>query len=282
MTALFQRAYALEVGDVRVTALDVAFDVRRNLSKDPNTADITIRNLSESHRAEIQAKKDATVSLWAGYRQPRNTVIFGDSQNFSNTLSLIYKGDLREVWTEKNTITRVTSGDAERKKRGSRVQRSFRKGSPIKPAIEACAKAMGIGLGNLAKVRDLKFKSGSTFPKGTAVSGSAADELEKLLRSAELTYSVQSDNLQVLGPKQTLEGDTVVLSPDSGLLGAPSVSSDGTVRAQTLMIPDLVPGRRVEFRSKAVQGDAKVQTAAYSGDTASEQWFITIECTRFS
>ena len=283
MTALFRRDYVLEVADLRITALDIAFDVLRNLSKEPNTADIRIRNLNEDHRARLQAARSATVALWAGYRRPRNTIVFGDSDDFSDTLSIIYKGELREVWTEQNTLTRVTSGDGERKQRRARVQKSLRKGSLLKPAIEACVDALGVGVGNLASVVGLELKgSGKTFPKGTAVSGQAAEELDKLLKSAGLTYSIQNGTLQVLRPKQTLDGATVVLSPDTGMLGSPSVSSDGTIRARTLIIPDLVPGRRVEFRSEAVKGDAKVLTARYTGDTAAQQWSIAIECRRLS
>ena len=70
----------------------------------------------------------------------------------------------------------------------------------------------------------------------------------------------------------------IVLSPETGLLSAPEKSSKGIVSANCLIVPDLLPGRKVQFRNTTVSGFFRIETAKYSGATFGQQWMASLEC----
>ena len=277
MPALFKRAYRLTIEHLLIEKLDIDFKVTRSLKKDPNTAEINVRNLAENNRREVEEKKLAAVTLAAGYERSPGTP---EQEGFAET-SLIFAGDLRTAHTlreDADLVTKVSSGDGEKRHRKARIKKSYVPGTKIKQAIEDLVKAMGLGLGNLKALGNVEFpKAGAVFPNGTVVSGNVAAELEGLLRSAGLTYSIQNGAVQILTRRRALSGEAIVLSPTSGLIGTPSVASDGIARARTLMIPDIFPGRVVQFRTERVTGFFRINKAEYTGNTASIEWYIDTE-----
>ena len=286
MVALFKRDLALTVDTLRITNLDASFKVKRTLGREPNTAEVNIRNLNGTNQAALEEKEEVRVVIEAGYSQPANAIIFGVNNTFASGRSVIFNGDLREVRTERegaDLVTRLSSGDGERRRRRARINRSFGRGTNLRTVVEACAEAMGVGLGNLNRITNPEFPgAGAVFPNGTTASGSVADILGEILQSAGFTYSIQDGNLQILARRTALENTTIILSSETGMVDTPSISSDGIMRARTLMIPDLFPGRKVEFRGERVTGFAFVKVADYTGDTASADWFIDVECERLS
>lgn len=277
MPALFKRAYRLVIDKLLIEKLDIDFKVTRSLKKDPNTAEINVRNLAENNRREVEEKKIAAVTLAAGYERSPGTP---EQEGFAET-SLIFVGDLRTAHTlreDADLITKVSSGDGEKQNKQARINKSYAPGTSVNKIIEDLVRAMGLGLGNLKSLGKIRFpNAGDTFPNGTVVSGNVGLQLHLLLRSAGLEYSIQNGAIQILARRTPLRGQAVVLSPTSGLIGTPSVASDGIARARTLIIPDLFPGRTVQFRTERVTGFFRVNKAEYTGNTASIEWYTDIE-----
>lgn len=284
---LFGRRYRLRVENTLITDLDINFTIERTLKRQPNTAEINVINLSPDSRAAIEEKGTASVTLEAGYK---------------DRISLIFSGDLRDVHTERDgatIITKISSGDGEKKHRTARVNKSYAPGTTIKKVIRDCAQAMGVGVGNLNALGSVEFpKAGATFPTGTTLSGYVSDELYAILRSAGLEYSIQDGKLQIVTRGKALNDEAIILAPDTGLTGSASVGSDGILHATCLMIPDLIPGRMVKVRStqafenilsiqsrgkgrrhlEGFAGVFRAQKCTYSGDTtASDNWGIAIQ-----
>ncbi len=275
--ALFKRAYRCTVDTVQISELDCSFKVVRDLkAKSPNTAEIEIRNLSEAHRRQMEQNKTVRVHLEAGYQKPD-----GAAPAEFSTMSLIYAGDLRQVgttWEGPTSITKISTGDGEAKHRKARVKRSYGPGTSIKKVIQDLAAALGVGAGNLSKLGAAEFaKVGAVFSGGTVTSGSAADELDRLLTSAGYEYSIQDGNLQILPRGQALAGKAVVLSAASGLIGSPHITSDGVLHGKCLMVPDVFPGRLIEMRSKGVVGFFRLSRCEYTGDMDGTEWGIEFE-----
>lgn len=287
MTTLFERRYRLRVNKIEITGLDIGFNIRRTLKPEPNTAEIQIYNLSPDSRAQIEENRTANVTLEAGYKED---------------ISLIYSGELRDVKTERegaSIITTISSGDGEKKKRRKRVSKGYAPGTTIKQVVKDCAAAMGVGAGNVDRLGKVEFpRAGATYPNGTVLDGNAAEQLEAILRSAGLEYSIQDGQLQIVPRRQALNDKAVVLSPSSGLVGTASVSSDGHLHCNALMIPDIFPGRRLKVVSALVDKDVgniqsrgsgrkhlegfsgifRAQTCEYTGDTSNpDDWNIAIE-----
>lgn len=296
MSELFRRSYRLVINDVAIERLSIAFDIERTLKKQPNTAAIRVHNLNSDNRQKIEERGKATVVLEAGYEVPEGV----ESKGFAPR-SLIYKGDLREVHTEPegaDLVTIMESGDGEEKHRKARVQKNFGPGTRLIDVLRACANAMGVGLGNLSAIKSAEFpKVGAVFPCGTTLSGSAAQELDGILRSAGLEYSIQNGALQIQTRRQAIKGTAVSLTPETGLVGQASITSDLTLHAECLMIPDIFPGRRIKVQSSKLFQDVlniqsrgrgtkylegftgffRVNKAKYIGDSFGNEWNIKIE-----
>ncbi len=280
MTRLIQRDYRLVIDELDVTGLDITFDVTRTLKKTDNTAEIDIFNLRADHRKQIEDQPFPRVILEAGYKRSPT------DPDKSAPMSVIFNGLLRDTNSRREPtgdwITTISSRDgrAQRKKgeRQGRIARSFPPGTSITKVVQECARAMGVGVGNLASLRSVEFpRAGAIYSCGTVLSGDAANELDGILRSAGLEYSIQNGVLQILSRAQALNNLAVVLTPETGLLGSPSISSSGVASGECLLIPDLFPGRKIEIRSASVLGFFVMTHCKYRGDTRDNDWTIGFE-----
>lgn len=269
---LFDRSYRLQVEDLLITQLHVTFEVKRSLSaKVANSAEVSVFNLSGEHRKKLQALQNVFVSLEAGF----------DGHN-----SLIFRGDLREAWSHRegvNWITEVSSASAIVKRKKARVNTAFPAGTSVSAVIEHCAEALQVGMGNTDK-QALRAKlwnvSPPTFVTGYVASGDAVSQLDRVCRSCGLEWSIQDNQLQLLERGKALQEDGIILAPDSGLLESPELGKGGVVRCKTLMIPGLYPGRRVELRTRHVQGVYRIETTHHRGGfDAGDDWGCELELT---
>ena len=77
---------------------------------------------------------------------------------------------------------------------------------------------------------------------------------------------------------RALLGTSVVLSPQTGLIGSPEKGTKNTIKMRSLIIPDLVPGRQVILKSRHMSGNFRVERAEFKGDTASNDWYVDLTC----
>lgn len=263
MTDLFLRDYRLQVGDVVITDLDIEFDVKTHLGRKPNTATIRVYNLNTDNRAKLEAEaRSIGVELKAGYK--------------STSVGTIFTGDVSSAVSERapgGWVTPVEAGDGRRASRTSRVAQSHAAGSRVADIIRGVASSLNIGSGNTERV--LSQIAGSTSGPRT-VHGNAATQLDRLVSSEGLEWSIQRGNLQFLQRGRALTGSAVVLSPDSGLIGSPSVDKNGLVSCKCNIIPDVFPGRRIKLESASINAEFRVETANYKGSTFGPDWSISL------
>lgn len=266
MTALFRRRYALVVGDIEVTGLDVAFSVERTLDRSPNRASVRVWNLSRERRDALERMDGVRVRLEAGYE---------------SGVAVIFDGTLDRAHSEKSGadwVTEVRSGDGARALRSARVSQSYRTDASLRSLLEHCAGALGVGLGNAAEAfATAQSPAGSVLRQGAAVSGRADDVLTHLCEAAGLEWSVQGGVLQVLAQRRALQRQAVRLAPETGLVGSPSVDSRGRLKAEALLIPELEPGRLVVVSSAHVEGTWRLSKVSYVGESSGSQWGASIE-----
>lgn len=261
---LFRRAWRVSVGAQGFDDFDFEFKVVRELASKPNTCELKLYNLAESTRGRI-ASGDL-VRLEAGY---------------TTGLTLLFSGDVRRVSSKTEGTDRVTTveaGDGEHAINRARVLRSFGPSTTIDTVVAALAEAAGVGVGNAREAllgAGLGRASGG-YPQGTVVDASVAEELTRVCASAGFEWSIQDGVLQLLRRGSALDRLAVVLSADTGLLEA-STNKSGKLSAKALLIPDLVPGRKVDLRSPNARGVFRVTKAEYSGATQGDEWTAAIE-----
>jgi len=280
LTTLFNRSVKLVIASpleeslssvsgqtIEIVDLRVLFKITKDLSKDPNKAEIKVYNLSAKTRASLFGKS-AKVLLHAGYE---------------DAIEQIFVGDVRFIESKQEGVDWVTSfqcGDGERAVKFSRIGTSFGAGTPIGTVINTIASAAKIDVGNLASVAD---QIPGQYTQGYAGYGKAIKELDKILKSAGYELSIQDGALQALKPDETTTEEILELTPDSGLIGSPEMGSAGkkgskpVLKAKALLQPVLKPGKRVSLKSRQYSGIFKVIKVEHDGDTAGGNWFSDLE-----
>lgn len=271
----FDRRATVTVDTIRFDSLDCAFKVRKTLKPEPNTLELTIWNLNEDHRNQLEAlaprgKGPATKGIGcqieAGYLEGT---------------ALIWSGDLRTaevMFDGPDILTVLSSGDGEKAWQHAREHVAYGPKTPIQTAIRAMARSLGVGEGNLSQVAArMKIAGSAVFPTGKVVSGSVSRELVNLARSADLEVSIQDGALLFLDRGQAAEGQALVISSETGMIDSPTIDNEGVMRVRILMTPDFRVGHRVIVKSRRVNGAFRAEVGEWTGDRSGNDWYIDIE-----
>jgi hypothetical protein len=301
-TRLFHRAWTIQVDTLDVSNLDFEFEVLATLKPEPNKASLTLYNLNQDHRQQL---------LKRNRPNPNSNKLVGVSAQieagYIDNTSVIFSGDLNEVGGQRQLVDRkltLTGQDGGRAYREAQVDVTFAKQTPISSVLQQLASALGVGLGNAANFEAGAQIAGlgSTLPAQMTFSGNAARALTRLLSSMNLTWSIQRGALQVLQKGKPLDLGAIKLSVDSGLVGSPEAAIDSTVslgnpqqfapgaagapvkapkakpkdpsilKVVSLLIPGLVPGRKIDIESEDYSGGYAVQECRYRGQSWSAIW----------
>jgi hypothetical protein len=292
---LHSRRCVVTVDTLRVSGLRTAFKVKKTASKDPNCLELSVTNLSDATRAAMR-KTGARVILEAGYTETLGTIFTGDAR----TIDHVRQG---ADW-----VTKITGGDGEVAYQNSRVSESFAPGTTVADVLRFYAKKMGINVGNaLDKASSLRTPL-SQFQSGFATMGKTSAELDKLLRSLGLTWSIQDGALQVLAHNEVLDrNQAVVLSPRTGMIGSPehghAIAARGApldpeqaaeeqslgqqqpkkvLKVKSLLQPVLKPGVRVQIQSEGTHGFFRANAVEHTGDTGGGDWYSEVELAALS
>jgi hypothetical protein len=278
MGELFGRSYKLTVSLLGIPGfmidssisdppLDIAFNVVRTLTREPNTANITVFNLSPVNRSNLEVLEDAQVELEAGY---------------GNKNGLIFKGDceVNNVHTFPDWQSVFEADDGGKAIRFDRVNLSFAPGTTLATVINKVAAEARVGIGNAALAAlqgNLVDSGGKSFLNGITVSGNLAKQMNRLTKSSGLEWSIQNDTLQLLVNGQPLPQEAVLLNSDTGLVGAPSVGNKGEVTFRSLLNKDIVPGGLVQLASQKLTGLFVCRKCTYIGASLGQDWYVDVE-----
>lgn len=272
-TLLWQRVAVLTIDTIEIKDLRFVFTVDASIKPQPNKASISVFNLNPDHRAQIEELRSAPVRLDVGYLEGTQTV---------------FLGDLRTCPSSKDGpdwVTTVESGDGEKAIRTARVNVSAAKGTSTDKILKDVATAIGVLPGNLEdaakKIKSAFPGSGSIFPTGTILTGSAAREMTNICRSLNLEWSVQKGALQILERGKALEKSAVLLSSTTGMIGSPTVDNKGVLSVSSLMNPEIFPGRLLVLEALRLQGQYRIEECHYAGDTHGAQWQVDVKGKRY-
>jgi hypothetical protein len=273
---LFNRDLTLNVGGIEIRIRDpnssearptlrVSFEVKAS-RQSYNTCQLTIYNLNEQRRAQLQ-EKNVQTSLLAGYIDNTSQIFSGELQRASS----IHDGT--------DWITTIRSGDGVRQSKSARMSKSFQ--GPIDPGkvLEAVAKELGVGLGNVKqKAAENGIRAAlKEFSNGFVAHGKVEKVLRRVTKSMGYSYSIQDGQIVLLGPNETVPGTAVLLSAATGLIGSPEPGEKGITKARSLLLPDMLPGRKVKIESGSINGFFRVEKVTMTGDTWETDWYSETE-----
>lgn len=269
---------------IELSDLDFEFSVKKSLGKEPNTAEISVYNLSEQSRAALQSRS-LRVTLQAGYQDTVATIFVGDSRDIDSTLD-------GSDW-----VTTIQLGDGERGYRWGHVNESFREGVSVIDVVRKLADRMQL---DSTAVSDLAALRGKQYVSGYTAYGRSARELDRILKGYGLEWSIQDGKLQILQPDTATTETLVELSRTSGMLGAPTLNTpEGasrvlnpftasvetrrgkgkpTLKVKSLLQPEIRPGRRITVDSvTGIKGTFRVTAIEHRGQTWGGPWETQIE-----
>ena len=286
---LFGRKWSVQIVRTDYTGLDMSFSVVKTTRPEPNTCELRLYNLSEASRAELE--ETPLVKIPAKGKGPAKHQHEGIpvriTAGYEEADSLIWSGDLRTVESThvgSDWVTTLTSGDGEQAYHRARVNMSFGPGTPVSMVIKKLAENLGVGAGNV----DLVAARLAMFPRvrdladhGLVLSGSAAERLTAWCQSLGFEWSIQDGALQFVERGKPMIGRVVLLGKETGMVGTPSIDQEGLLTVQMLMIPGVLPGSVFVMNANRIQGNFRIETATYEGDTSGEPWTITVEAKRY-
>ena len=266
-------------GGVERASLDCSFEVTKSTKREPNTATCKIWNLSPEHRRQLDRTSRLALTIEAGYVDSTSLLFSGDVRVAQSGPGVerrrkADKTKMRGVRDSVDIVTEIEAEDGGNSYRTATVQRSFARGTPVTAVLRAAVEAMGIGEGNLYELGlDASLGDVGMYENGTVLAGQAHREVDRIVRSCGLTWSVQNGALQLKRGRNALATSAVRLSPSTGLVGSPSMDADGFVEAVSLLNGSLYPGRPVVLASRDIEGSFQVKRVRHAGETTGQEWY---------
>ncbi len=264
-----------EIGEGSPMPLHISFSLEKADVQSPNTAKISLWNLSPTHLATLN-RKDCVVTLKAGY---------------GSSMPLIFTGTVTNVETEADgadTRTDLEVLDGRKELRDTYVTLSYLSTINSKKVIESVAGEMGLPVvfSEQAQFIDL--------PDYSFV-GPGKDTLDRICNTNKLVWSIQNGILQVRGPNEPINMRAFLLSPKTGLVDVPKKltkgeknSGNATANSQEnknqtgweityLLNAAIGVNDYVKLESKKASGVFRVSKIKIEGDNFGERWICTAE-----
>ena len=249
--------FEIGVGD---RPLHIAFSVEKADTDSPNTAKVSIWNLSDEHLAELN-KPDCVIALRAGYGTVM-PLIFSGVVTFAKT-----KADGSDAVTEAELVdTRIELRD-------TYVSVSYVGSVSCKTLIDDTAAQMGIAVSYAYNA------SFAEIPGGYSYIGPAREVLTKACETSGLVWSINNGVLQVKRPDDTMSREVYELSAETGLIGIPErvqlSDDDGGSSGwdvEYLMNGAINVDDYVYLNSRYVKGYFRVYSVTMEGDNIDGSW----------
>lgn len=243
-----------------VTDLRIQFKITRGLTKAPNQCDVTIHNLKEDTRHDLQ--RPLSVRVDAGYDGVQHQLFIGDlrfgmsEQDGPSWKSLLQVGDGARTYAH------------------ARVNKAYKGNTTYRQVITDAASAMGFAVPPaLASNSDLDRE----FNTGVAQRGPAREELTRLLSVFGLHWSIQDGVLQVLTDDQLANNDVLPVDKKHGMIGSPSYGTPPRsgkpphMHVKMLLRPEIFPGCLIQLTSRDKNGKFRVERVVHDGDTRTRE-----------
>lgn len=140
-------------------------------------------------------------------------------------------------------------------------------------------------MADLAKTMGFVFENNgvSVMLTDRTFNGTAMTQVRECAQAAQINYTVDRGKLAIWPRSGYRAGDVIKVSPETGMVGYPSFSSQGIV-VTTLFNPDIQLGRNIEVTSDLTVACGKWNVYSVShvleSETPNGQWFTQVACYR--
>ena len=250
MTVLYDRTVSLRVAGLTIDGgLRIYFEIERRTDSTQVKGGIDIYNLSKTHEERIY-ERGVAISLSAGYPQ---------------TQAIIFEGVAQRVERVREGLSRITKikiGDKAREPDTLSGVMTITLNGPetVRNIAGLIAKEIGLPLGPVDAIPE------DAVMINYARSGSAERALTALLERVECTWFEADGLIRINRRKETQpDAPAFTLSPETGLVGSPSVTEEGA-ECRMFLNPLIAIGSAVTLESDVLKGRWKVVSVRHTGD----------------
>lgn len=269
-----------------VENLRVHFEVSKTVESAPNVAVIKIFNLSPINEAKIKNEFDE-VLLNAGYE---------------GALRLVFRGNIKHVYRYRDKsdyITEIEAGDGDKDFRSATMNETLAAGTTNAQLVDRAVGSFKTTGGTTKGAVQINDRARL---RGKVISGNTRDVLHDVAREAGANWSIQDGQLVIVKANGVLPDEAIVITADTGMLGAPEINDKG-IAVKCLLNPQLrvngaikldnngikakrqkaqALGKKQEDQKEPVRLDPdgiyKVLKITHKGDTRGQDWVSEIEC----
>lgn len=259
---------------IEIDSGKIRFEVTKsNIAKD-NNGKIEIYNLSSDTRKLI-SESDGIVTISAGYIKNNGLIEIGQGDI---TKTLINK-DKTEV------VTEVYIAEGIKKIKHNPVAISYARNATLGEILSSLSSQTGFSF------KQIDTDSAISAQSGYADIGSLDAVLDNLALKYDFAWSVQNGVITIKGNKSVSRSETLVLSPESGLILNPEsvkkisrklkkIKEDESIftnRITALLQPQLEVHDIIEVQSETLNGRFRINKIIHSGDTRGNEWYSNLE-----
>ena len=262
MAEFWQHKVEATIAGIRISDPKIQFSIKRESDSTPPSGFVSIFNLSVDTERQIH-ERGKTIILNGGY---------------GNNLGLLFDGAVQKVERERIKLSRITTikiaGKVVEKETLSGVtNRSYNGDIPVRQIVTDIA-------------TDINMKTGplNLIPADAVIhnwhyTGRASNALTIAIRDHGLTWYEDDGVIRVNKPgrnTQQADAETVSISEENGLIGAPSVTDQG-VRIRCLLRPTVRIGHIVNLKSLATTGRFKIVAIHHVGDNWTGSFYSELD-----
>ncbi len=237
-----------------VKGVKITFNVEKQISTEPNVANIEMYNLPNTISSKINFRRDidkrdfgGKVTIWAGYKTREKTIFTG----------VIVGAITIKSGTE--FITTVSARNIFYVLREKKIEKTVAAGDKKWEVIVSILK----GIGATIEERSIEFikkrlvgkdKKPAVYKKAYTFFGTAGDMIENinagLLDRIAIYFDDAGVSFNPIGV--TIDMPEIKYSPNTGLIGTPEPTERG-VNFKTQLDPDLIVNAPIRLTSKTIQ-----------------------------
>lgn len=264
-----------------LSGLHIKFATHKGDIETPNSAEITVYNLSPETVARLKGEFKRVV-LSAGYK---------------TNAGIIFDGTIRQVRSLRSgadSWVEIIAADGDRAYNFATVNCTLAAGARPADQVAACGAAMDAKGTATGYIPDL---GGQALPRGKVMYGMARSYMRDVADTTDTTWSIQDGKMQMVPAAAYLPGEAVVLTASTGLVGSPEQTNEG-IKVRCLLNPRIRVGGRIKLDNASIatakvdlapgaisqavridsDGTYRVLKVEHTGDTHGTDWYADLVC----
>lgn len=257
-----------------IKSLHMTFDIVKNTEKAANECKLKIYNMLIDTYNDLKNAKDLQIIIDAGYEDLHNIIFIGDVTTMN--------------WSRQgvDTVVDILAYDGQYALQNSVLSKSYAPGTLIRTVVEDCKKALKtLGITVDKEFAEFSKKAYSktlynTLKNGLTEQDRVINILIKLLQPYNYKVYIQ-DKALIIAPKKWKVNQstrkTASFGPNSGLIGTPTVKSNGVIEIDTVLNPNLKVGDIIEVDCETLKGYFTISELRISGSNYEDDWKCQME-----